>query len=408
MSKTPTLVLFAPYPPLPLTSGGSVRIFHTIKELSTQFTLSLFDFYRHKQNISSSSAFLDKLIINRKSYPLHKKSQLSFFIKGVPYWFSEWYDREIIGQIQKLSENPPDYIQVETTQLLYMGKYLPKGPKKIFVAYDISVVAFWRRLKEEHNPIKLIVKLWRLFEIYWYERANLPYFDTVVAASEDDKKALRRIYGLTKVVVVQNGIEKVDILPYAKERVCINLGYIGSFEHSPNLKAVQFFLSSIAPLLENHAMKFRYFLAGDNKKQVLDQLIAESPLQDKTAIINLGFVQNPEDFYEKIDVLVCPIFSGSGTRVKIVESLSYGRPVVTSKTGAEGIGIQTPYLNIVTEQDNINLWIKAIQSYSKYPIFGQKDEIKLVEQLEGYTWSIIFSNYGARVLSRVKRDTMGG
>ncbi len=173
---------------------------------------------------------------------------------------------------------------------------------------------------------------------------------------------------------MENGIEKINFLSKKPSKI-LKLGYIGSFNHTPNLNAVKYFFDKIAPLFNKEKIKYEFYLAGNNDPQFIKNNFPKA--------INLGKVKSVKDFYKKIDCLITPIFAGSGSRIKILEALSFGIPVVSSPVGAEGINVKSDYLQIA----------KTPQDYIKYLKNLSKSNQQLKKELSPLLWTNIFKKY---------------
>jgi len=380
------LLLIEPFTALPQNSGGRTRIFHTINELKKYFDLTVWQFTANSQELFLQENWLKKINLPYQSFSIQKKKFFSFLFTGQPYWFSDWWNKELILALKK-QENRFDTIQIEFSQLLYLAKYLPKNNRKVFIAHDLASLSFWRRLQGEKNLIKKIVHFCRLLEVYFYERRYLPLFDLVIAMSATDKAHLVKLFHLKNVEVIENGIAQINFLPTRNENNIVNLGLIGSFSHPPNLEAFRFCSKQILPLLEKNQIKFRFYLAGENDPELVKN-IANKFLKDRTQIINLGFIKELKDFYRQIDFLIAPLFAGSGTRIKILESLSFGRPVLTTKIGAEGLQIVNPFLQIIPsgKEKNVDVWSQMIQTIADSKL-SQNDQNNLNKELSKLTWT---------------------
>ena len=100
----------------------------------------------------------------------------------------------------------------------------------------------------------------------------------------------------------------------------------------------------------NACIKYRFYLAGKNPNKLVDYLIKESPVSDKSAVKHVGYLERLEDFYQNIDLLVAPIFAGSGTKIKILFNLS-------PKTNVPVI----PFLNTTFEVSSISINISLVK-----------------------------------------------
>lgn len=386
MMSSKKLLLIEPFTAIPQNSGGRTRIFHTINELKEYSDLTIWSFFANSQELSLQENWLKKINLPYQSFSIQKKKFFSFLFTGQPYWFSDWWNKELILALKK-QENRFDTIQIEFSQLLYLAKYLPKNSRKVFIAHDLASLSFWRRLQGEKNLVKKIVHFCRLLEVYFYERRYLPLFDLVIAMSETDKINLKKIFHLRNVEVIENGISEINFLPIQREDDSINLGLVGSFSHPPNLEAFRFCSEQILPLLEKNQVKFKFYLAGENNHELVEA-ITNKFLKNPKQVINLGFIEEIKDFYQQIDLLIAPLFAGSGTRIKILESLSFGRPVLTTKVGAEGIKIISPFLQIISseEEKNADSWLQMIQSTTDSKL-SKNDQDNLIRELSKLTWS---------------------
>lgn len=354
------LLIISAVDPKKQTSGGATRIKNTIKELSKYYEVDLITF--------SDSLF-----------KLKNKNFSIFFKKGIPYWFSPWYNVKLKKYLKKIfKEKKYDLIQVEFSQILYIVKYLPKETKKIFVAHDIAFISFYRRIFENKPSIFKILIRWFLFlQIYFYEKKYIPLFDTIISVSKKDKNTLQKHFKNKKNVCFENGIDKINFLK-KKPSKTFNLGYIGSFSHTPNLNAVKYFFNKIDPLLKKQNISYKFYLAGKNDTNFINKTF------NNPNLINLGYIKKTKDFYQKIDCLITPIFSGSGSRIKIIESLSFGIPVISSPIGIEGIEIKSPYIQIAHKPEDYINCLKKIPKNKKQELEGK---------LKPFLWKNIFKNY---------------
>jgi glycosyltransferase involved in cell wall biosynthesis len=141
--------------------------------------------------------------------------------------------------------------------------------------------------------------------------------------------------GNIKGVVIPNGVEiKPDALQtinssHDKSSLII---FCGSMDYLPNQEGLSWFCKKVLPLIvqDEPALKLMIVGKGQPDTNLLQVLSHEN-------IINYGMVENVSDYYEKARVAIVPLLSGSGTRLKLLEAMGYGVPVVSTSIGAEGI-----------------------------------------------------------------------
>jgi polysaccharide biosynthesis protein PslH len=397
--KKPKLLFVSAIAPIPLNSGGATRVYQTITELGKHFQLDVITFKSESApEIKKLQQFLDKTTHHFELLNLSKNYFLnSFLTTAQPYWFYPWYSSELTLLINQLHQKHNyDAIMVDFTQLLFVSKYLPADTLKIFSAHDVSVVSFFRRMSEVRKIDQFIGQLYRLLEIYWYEKMYLPNYDLVLAMSAHDATLLKKIYNLRTILVAPNGISTIakSNKKYSKSLSPIKLGYIGSFNHPPNQFSFSYFVAHIAPLLEERGLKYTFYLAGNNTtEQVASILQSHQATHLKSRFVNLGVVPSPNVFFDQIDVQVAPIFSGSGTRLKILEAAGYHTHTITTRLGAEGL----PFIddkNLITLAENPTEFADAIEEFASHPVVANSDA-----SLTKLLWKNMFADLAAKIKS---------
>lgn len=388
MTKQSAL-LVAPFNAVPIKSGGGARIFQTIKNLSKKYNLEVWLFRNQNSQLDEEKAWLTKLGVKFKYFNLGENSFITSILHAQPYWFTPWWNQRLISELSS-SIDSFDLVQVDGTQLLYLGKYLNESWKRtIFVAHDVSTISFWRRLVLEKNAFKRLLHIWRLAEIYFYEIFFIKKFSEVVSMSKFDGQYLKKHFGARNVNIIPNGINKINFLPDVSGRKVMTFGYIGGFSHPPNLEAVRYIINEILPEMEIRQIDYRFILAGEQDVNFVKKMLQVKKIPMSKVEI-LGYLKNSEDFYRQIDFVLAPIFAGSGTRIKVLESLSFGRAVITTTVGAEGIDIESKLLRIIHHNDvSTNMWVKEIQDFYQEHILD-KEKDKLKRKLEKMTWEQLF------------------
>jgi len=147
------------------------------------------------------------------------------------------------------------------------------------------------------------------------------------------------------VEVIPNTVTWVDDGLLATEP---NVLFIGAYSHAPNVVAAEYLIREVWPCLMRICPKARLLIAGPRPEVI-------PSFQDPPSGVEfLGFVSDLNALYRRTRVLCCPIQSGGGTRVKILEAASYGVPVVSTPLGAEGIDLRTD-VEIVLRNDATGL-----------------------------------------------------
>ncbi|MCA2716686.1 glycosyltransferase [Microcystis sp. M169S2] len=198
-----------------------------------------------------------------------------------------------------------------------------------------------------------------------YQKLELNYAnqaEATVVVTEDEKQVLSSL-GVKNVWVIPNIHEEISL----SEKVAFDqrsgLVFIGSYNHPPNIDAVKWLCLEIMPLVWASHPYITVNLLGSNLKDEVKELASDK-------VVVTGYVPEVEPYFQKSRVFVAPLRFGAGMKGKIGQSLSLGLPTITTKIGAEGMGLidhQDVLIADTAEEfaravielyDNMELWQK--------------------------------------------------
>lgn len=160
------------------------------------------------------------------------------------------------------------------------------------------------------------------------ERKWFPRFSKLLATSEDDARRVREIFPEADVVVYRNALPWTPTPDRAEENV---VAFSGNLEYHPNQTAVRFFSERIWPNLRERWPDLVWRLIGKNPHAVAQYTAGDARIQVT------GPVDDAIDELAAAKVVVSPLLTGSGTRLKILEAWAAARSVVSTRIGAEGL-----------------------------------------------------------------------
>lgn len=216
--------------------------------------------------------------------------------------------------------------------------------------------------------------------IYLLEGFVLRAADQVTCVSEEDRNRLIVSFRLSpeKVSVAPNGVDfprlsgqaEVPERPDGPKRIL----FFGVLDYPPNRQAVEFLGSQLAPLLPPEV---EVVVAGRGGEDLHDRF---------PRLCFKGFVDDIHSLVRECDGLVVPIFAGGGTRMKILETIACGRPVVSTACGAEGIDLQAAgeALTLAESAQDMADWIQDLPR-------GRRVSPSIRFQ-ELYDWAAIWQN----------------
>jgi len=328
-----------PYPP---DSGERIRIYNIIKYLSQAHEVSLIvlvEEHYKEQFISKLKKYcsrVDTIFLRAHSKLAHMPGVIRCLISGEPLDNKFVFVEEMKKKIQKLTHSESfDIVQIEHSIMAPYIKAISmdNNSKKVLTFHNIASVQY-RRI---FNTEKTISKKMRPF-INWilmerWEAKFAKNFDLCVTMSDHEKRILESKNPKLKVAVIPNGVDVENLQPLRVNLATNNLLYIGKMDYQPNIDAVLYFIQKIFPFIKMQIKDVKFVIVGSNPAKEIKQL------ERNKDIIVTGYVNNVRPFYEQSTVSVVPLRAGGGTRLKILESMAFTRPVISTSIGCEGLDV---------------------------------------------------------------------
>lgn len=307
-----------------LTSGSDRRNY--------QLAIGLGKKYQVKTYTPISSYKVKQLSLGKRIFFL--------FRNAIPYVEQlkqqHFHDKEI-KEIQKA-----DFIQLEEMTAYYaFEKYLPQMTGKIVLdTHNIDYIRFLSEVKKKNVIEKYIGKLLAT-KLKLMEREAIMRVDHIFVCSEKEKNYYRNYINQNKITVVPNGanVTKNNHKQKIKKNTIL---FMGLLSYAPNQEGLRYYIEQVHPrVLKNIQNATLVILGKDAPQWLKDRAEQDSSIQLK------GFVKDVQPYIDRAHVCICPILSGSGTRLKILEYMAHAKPVISTMIGAEGIS--------VTDNNNILL-----------------------------------------------------
>lgn len=250
------------------------------------------------------------------------------------YNVSRYYDEEAARLLEEvLKETDFDIIQFEG---LFVVPYLDivksnSKAKVIYRAHNIESDV-WERLaqKEKFTPRRRYLQfLSRRLKTYETEQINR--FHYIFAISEQDRQSILRFGGDASIEVLPVAL---DFEKYKTDNARTSfptLFHLGAMDWRPNKEGLEWFLDEIWPDIETLSSELRFYIAGKNmQKQFFEY--------DSDNLVVEGEVFDAVEFINSKAIMIVPLLSGSGMRVKIIEGMAMRKCIIATSMAAEGIG----------------------------------------------------------------------
>ncbi len=232
--------------------------------------------------------------------------------------------------------------RIDVVQIEYgaMAGYLPvirrASPETKVVVDELEVtsIAINRRMRSDSHSSRRMrrqANCWKRFERKAWQAS-----DAVLAMSESERDYIARVAGPGKAHVVPNGVD-VDFFRFRPVDPTLTPGpprllFVGNLQHRPNAQGIETFLRTSWPGLAETFAELELHVVGPGASEELRR-------RGGRRVIFHGYVEDVRPHLAAATVMVVPIFSGGGTRLKVLEALAAGTPLVSTGLGCEGLSI---------------------------------------------------------------------
>lgn len=392
--KTLHVMPYVPYP----TSGALVRDYNIIKNLSLMGVDSQLVCNYISSDMPVDAGSLENQL-NAKIHPL-EIPDLSLLQKAICVFFKRMYPPVKRFDIVKNKNFIASYLQNNDFDILHAQHSVEAGPAirasqvsnfegcKILTLHNVDHLNFARQISHQKYPHMKFAYNRAAIGYKEYELSIIQKFDRIFVVSDID----RNIYiseGVPehKVNVIPNGVDCSSFFPKCSTNNVLlkhpNILFMGKLSYRPNISGIKVYLENIHPLIKRRIPEIKFYIIG---KDCPEWLLRYSKNEPSVEVI--GFVQDVRPYIFNSDVCIAPLKSGSGTRLKILEYMAMGKPIVSTSIGAEGLDVKNGVNIFIADQWNAfaeNI-VKVIEDPSLARDIGNNAR-KLVE--EKYDWKKI-------------------
>ena len=340
------ILILTPRIPYPLRDGGSIAMNQSIKSYIDQgceVSLLSMNTSRHWVEESDLPEMYAKLITFKTVYVKTNVNPLSAFLNlftDKSYNVARFINKEFEKEFEKIlrAENY-DIIQFES---IYTSPYLKTArnlseAKCVCRVHNIEYL-IWQRLSEhESSFLKRTYLNLLTSRLKNYEIEVLRKFDLLLPISKKEEDYFIETQ-LNKCYYLPFGIDLKREIPNVEQEVN-SCYHIGSMDWAPNVEGVQWFLNNVWNEVQPELPNITLYLAGKNMPPSIRS-------KEKNNLHVIGEVDDVMQFSLEKNIMIVPLLSGAGIRIKIIEAMLLGKTIISTSIGEEGIGA-TDKLNIL-------------------------------------------------------------
>jgi glycosyltransferase involved in cell wall biosynthesis len=327
-----------PYPPV---DGGNIAMMNmALALIDAGHEVHQFALNTRKHFVNPIDLPIDlKAKLHFHATPIDTTIKISGVLKNIftsdSYNVIRFYSTEAEKELQQiLIQGSFDIVQLET---LFATPYIScirkhSSAKIVLRAHNVEHI-IWERLAETENNI---IRKWYLHflakRLKKYELETLEEIDAIIPITPVDELLFKNYHFLKPVLTVPVSLTMNDYVYDEKVKPEMSLFHLGSMDWIPNREAVEWFLKEVWPGIHSLYPTLRLYLAGRNFPDEIKN--AGHP----NAICQ-GRIEDAHSYMQTKQVMIVPLHSGSGMRVKIIQGMALGKTILSTTVGAEGIPV---------------------------------------------------------------------
>jgi polysaccharide biosynthesis protein PslH len=327
--------------PYPAISGDRLRVYNLLRRIAAKHEVwlaSLLEAPPAAAEIAHLNEFCAGLITApepRMHKLAHLPRLLRYGLAGMPLELKFHYSERFAAQIRQLTDAVRfDVVHIEHSHMApYIEALGTRHPSKHLLAFHNTTYDQYAQISRLGIGRALQIRAWinsvmmRRWEPKYAER-----FDRCTTVSEQDRHMLMSANPHLRIDVIPNGVDTTLHQHLVAAETAKSLLFVGTMSYAPCTDAALYLCHSILPEVRQHLSDTQAWLVGAEPPPMIAKL-------NGNGIHVTGRVDDVIPYYEKCAVCVVPLRAGGGTRLKILEAMALGRPVVSTSIGCEGLDV---------------------------------------------------------------------
>jgi polysaccharide biosynthesis protein PslH len=326
---------------VPPDTGGKIRSYQILRELSHRHPITLALFYAAEKN--DPHAKLESQFAQLICWPVEPPNRGSWagraayamnFLSAQPHSVVRFCRPEMVRDLRRLINREKfDLIVCDFVLAAPVIPWNADVPKVLFT-HNVEATIWRRHFEVERNPAWKVV-WWREYRTTLrMERRYSLSADHVLTVSESDRRYFCKFSGPAKTTSIPTGVDTRYFQPLPTMEEANNLVFTGSMDWRPNEDGITFFAQTIFPKIRQSVPGAVLWVVGRSPSAALKKMA-----EKESGIRVTGRVEDVRPYMGRGSVYVVPLRVGSGTRLKIFEAMAMRKAVVSTTIGAEGLPV---------------------------------------------------------------------
>ena len=365
------------WPPL---SGAKLREYYFLRALAQDARITYLYFAETEQDLSAQLSFCETVAAVPKPHTYGTWNLVKGALGRLPLPILN-YSSPAMSRVLAQQKGPFDLLHLDS---IHMVRYGAPAGRVVYNWHNIESEAMQRYGDSIASPARRVYARLTTRKLRRLEREILQTSLGHVVCSERERKQLEEIAPAARIVAVENG---VDTEYFASARAAVatrrRLLFVGKMDYHPNVDAVKHFAASVWPSLSKQWPEWTLTIAGSDPVEAV-QALAGSRNVEVT-----GTVADLRPYYREAVAAIVPLRTGGGTRLKILEAMAAGVPVISTRLGAEGLSVEPDRNILLADADQPADWIAQLQRVHAQPEQWRSLAERGLELVKArYDWSI--------------------
>ena len=335
------ILLVSPWLPWPPFGGGLIRILETLHFLSRHHRITLVAPVRRGETVGTDSPLWDVCErIETASLAPGAKGELGRILRGTCQGLSSmeavYWHPDLARHIRDLTRAEDfDIVQIEFSYMAHYRQAVSptSHAKTVLSMHNVESIRFARELQFAPWGKRRVGLLWDHYLFRLWEQKAIRSFDGILATSNMERDWIQAQAPEAAVSLMPNGVNVSHFQNMPASAKTRSIVFTGLMNYPPNVDAVMWFCHDVWPTLRQHIPDLQFNIVGRSPQP---KVVA---LGRQPGVHVTGEVPDTRPYVTEALALVVPLRSGGGTRLKILEAMAMGCPVISTRLGAEGLDV---------------------------------------------------------------------
>ena len=361
-----------PYPPKDGGSIATLAMSNGFRELGHEVTVLAMSTTKHPVALSDIPENVKERIrfvivdVDTRIRAIHALKNLLF--SSIPYNAERFITDEFNTALGRLlQEEIFDVIQLEGLYLAPYVQTIRKYSRALVTMRSHNIEhEIWNRTARQRSGLTRLYTSLIASRVKRMEVSFLNSYDAMVPITARDGRMLEQMGCMLPTHVAPTGINMDTFAPYSATPEFPSLFHIGALDWSPNQEGLDWFIRRCWRKINKRHPELKFFIAGRNAPEHISNI-------KESGVVFLGEVEDAYEFMQGKAIMVVPLLSGSGMRIKIIEGMALGKAIVSTAIGAEGIGVtHDKDILIADEPEKFTSSIESLlNNFDKFEAIGR-------------------------------------